>query len=510
MLERTARSRVAARFACGLLPIAALTYACGGSGTDRATPPTQPTEPTQPTLPTSPPVNLAALRIVSGTGQTDTISAILPQPVVVEVHDSTGALAAGRRVRFTGINNVNFAPFGQQNFGNPADVLTDAQGTAQMGVRLGGGAGSAYFLVSVVGLGVPDVPLTFTVTRGGPARVVISPRDTAVPPGGSYTLRVAITDRGGDTIPDLVPTFSATGVSVTSSGQVTVPNTTPLREKIVVSYQQASDSAKVSVYPRIPMVYSRSHVVGDPKGPGDDVAFINTDGTGVSDVAITTDASLAPTSVAATSSVVYYRGDPTTNSKLWIVQPGGTPQLLLSGSTRADAWPRLSPDGAWVYFVRDSSSLWRVKLDGTGLDSLTSLSTRRTYQAPTISPDGRSVAIEDGGGLQIIDVTTKAKRTLAVPCAYPSYSPDGAWFACTTLADVSVMRTDGTGRRVLATFPAYEGLDGYSSLDWTPDGKWLLVMVEYAYAALIEVSSGKLMPLRAALLPIDFQPAFVR
>jgi WD40 repeat protein len=413
-------------------------------------------------------------------------------------------------VRFSGFNLVNFAPVGQQNFGNPADVLTDAQGVAQIGVRLGGAAGTAYFTVSVPGLGVADVPLTFAITRGGPARVVISPRDTAVAPGGSYTLSVAITDQGGDTIPGLVPTFTATGVSVNASGQVTVPNTVPLREKIIVSYLKASDSAKVSVYPRLPMVYARSHVVNDPRGGGSDVVLINTDGTGSTDLATTSDASLAPSSVAATPRVVYYRGDPTANSKLWVVQPGGTPQLLLSGSTRADAWPRLSPDGTWVYFVRDSSSLWRVRLDGTGLDSLTSFTTLRTYQAPTISPDGRTVAIEDRTGLQIVDVTTKAKSTVGATCAYPSYSPDGASFACTTLGDVSVMRTDGTGRRVLARFAPYEGLEPYSSLSWSPDGKWLLVMFEYQYAGLIEVSSGRVMPLRAAIANVDAQPMLVR
>jgi len=510
MADLTGRSHAAARLAGGMMFVAALAYACGGSGSDSATHPTQPTEPTQPAQPSPPAVNLAALRIVSGTGQTDTIWAILPQPLAVEVHDSTGALVAGRRVRFEGINLVNFAPVGQQNFVNPLDVLTDAQGIARVGVRLGGGAGTAPLRVSVPGLGVPDLPVSFTVTRGGPARVVISPRDTAVPPGGSYALSVAITDQGGDTIPGLVPTFSATGVSVTATGQVTVPNTVPLREKIVVSYQNASDSAKVSVYPRLPMVYVRSHVVNDPKGPGKDVAFINTDGTGSTDVATTSDASLAPSAVAATTSVVYYRGDPSADSKLWIVQPGGTPQLLLSGSTRADAWPRLSPDGTWVYFVRDAGSLWRVKLDGTGLDSLTSISTLRTYQAPTVSPDGRSVAIEDRNGLQIVDVTTKAARTLAVPCDYPSYSPDGTSFACTTGGDVSIMRSDGTGRRELAIFSPYAALDSYSSLDWTPDGKWVLVMVRDQYAALVEVSTGQVMPLRAALSAVDFQPMFVR
>jgi hypothetical protein len=159
-----------------------------------------------------------------------------------------------------------------------------------------------------------------------------------------------------------------------------------------------------------------------------------------------------------------------------------------------------------VYFARDDKSLWRVKLDGTGLDSLTSYSTSRSYKAPTVSPDGRSVAVEDGDGLQIVDVATKAKRTVAVPCAYPSYSPDGSYFACTlnnlsSESNVSVMRTDGSGRRVLATFSPYDGPDGFSGVDWTPDGKWLLVTKNVGYAVLIEVSTGELLPLLA--LPTD-------
>jgi hypothetical protein len=504
----SARGMVAS---CSLL-LAALTYACGGGGSDTPTQPTPPpSTPTAPGTPAPPPaVNLAAVRIISGAGQTDTISAILSQPLVVEIRDSTGALAAARPVRFTGFGNLDVAPLGQQNFSFSNTVVTDATGRAQIQVKLGAALGTAYLAVAVAGLGV-SANVTFTATRGAPAKFTISPRDTAVSPGGSYTLRVLeITDRGGNPIPGLVPTFSATGVSVTSSGQVTVPSTAPLRAKIVVSYQQASDSAKVSVYPRIPMVIARHDMADNAgTGPGSTVVLINSDGTGSTDVARTTDVSLFPSSVAATPSVVYYRGDLTSNSKVWVVQPNAAPRLLLPGQTRPEAWPRLSPDGTWVYFVRDQKSLWRVKLDGTGLDSLTSFTTSWTYHAPTISPDGRSVAIDDEVGLQIIDVATKAKSILPVTCAHPGYSPDGTYFACTGSRDVSVVRTDGTGRRVLATFGEYDGPDGYSGADWTPDGKWLLVTFRYSYVALVEVSTSTVLPLRGLPNPL-FQALFVR
>ena len=481
------------------------TYACGGGASDVTAHPTLPPPP-----PPAPPADLSALKIIAGDGQTDTISAVLPQALVVEVRDSTGASAAGRPVRFTAFGNLDVAPLGLQNWNFSNTIPTDTAGRARIQVKLGVTAGAAYLSAAVTSLGL-SATVSYTVLRGAPAKFEFSPRDTAVPPGGSYTLDVKqITDRGGNPLPGLVPTFSASDAVVTSSGQVTVSNTAPQRTKIVVSYQQASDTAKVSVYPRLPMILARHDMVrSDGSGPGSTVVLINSDGTGSTDVARTSDVSLSPSSVASTQSVVYYRGDPSANSKVWVAQPSATPRLLLPGETRPEAWPRLSPDGTWVYFVRDEKSLWRARLDGTGLDSLTSSTTTWAFQAPAISPDGRSVAIHDQDGLQVIDVTTKAKRVLPVSCVHPGYSPDGAYIACTTSGEVSIVRSDGTGRRTLATYGEYDGPDGYSGVDWTPDGKWLLVTYQYSYAALLEVSSATVVPLRALPSPM-FQALFVR
>ena len=469
-----------------------------------------PSTPSTPSGPQTPPVvDLSAVRIIAGAEQTDTILTVLPQPLVVEVRDSTGALAGGRPVRFTALGNLDVAPLGLQNWNFSNTIPTDATGRAQIQVKLGAIADTASLTIAVASLG-QSATASYSVLRGAPAKFVISPRDTAVPPGGSYMLKVLeITDQGGNAIPGLVPTFTASRVGVTSSGQVTVPGTAPLRARIVVSYQQAFDSAKVSVYPRIPMVITRHDVVLDGGPGGVSVVLINSDGTGSTDLTFTTDASISPSSVAATPSVVYYRGDPSTTSKVWVVRPETPPRLLLPGQTRPEAWPRLSPDGGWVYFVRDQKSLWRVKLDGTGLDSLASFTTNWIYQAPTISPDGRSVAIHDEDGLQIIDVDTKAKRILPVTCVHPAYSPDGASIACTTASAISVMRADGTGRRVLVTYGEYGGPDGYSGVDWTPDGKWLLVTVDYSNAALVEVSTGTVLPLRGLPNSVS-QSLFVR
>jgi Tol biopolymer transport system component len=237
------------------------------------------------------------------------------------------------------------------------------------------------------------------------------------------------------------------------------------------------------------------------------VVLVNSDGTGSTTLATTSDLWIAPSSVAATSSVVFHQGDPSTNGKIWVVQPGGTSRLLLSGVTRPESWPRLSPDGVWVYFVRDMRTLWRAKLDGSALDSLTSFTPPQVYRAPTISPDGNSVAIEDGNGLKIVDMPTKATRTLSVTCPNPGYSPDGAFFACAGSQVISIVRTDGTGQRVVAQFSDGRTADPMTGLDWTPDGKWIFALV-YG-PTLIEVSSGSLIAMTAVNGNV-FQPSLVR
>jgi hypothetical protein len=444
------------------------------------------------------------VRVVAGGGQTDTILATLPQALVVEIHDSVGVLVRGALVNFSPVVDRNgiagvLVSTDQKYFSISAGSVLDAQGRAKVLVKLNSVAGTARLEVAAPGTGAIDT-LTFVVKPGAPAKFAIAPRDTSVAPGTGYALRVAVADQFLNPITGPVATFSATGVSVTSTGQVTAPTTTA-RGRILVSYQRLTDSAFVSVGPRFPMVINRS------SGAGGAVVLINSDGSGSTTLATNSDNSLAPSSVAATPSVVFYRGDPTTSGRVWVVQPNGIPQLLVPGETRAEGWPRLSPDGAWVYFVRDSRSLWRVHLDGSGLDSLTSFSAPRVYRAPTVAPDGRSAAVEDVNGLQIVDVVTKTSRLLSANCAGPAYSPDGAYFACATSTDVSVVRTDGTGQRVVSA-AGIGGPDELSGLDWTPDGKWILAKLSGKFA-LIEVSSGTVLPL-TGLGPDVLQGSFVR
>jgi hypothetical protein len=497
MTTRTGRLGVSLRVLCGNLLIAVLAYACGadhGFATDPA-------------------ATIGPIVIISGLDQSDTVAARPAEPLVIEIRDSTSKRVVGATVQFRSIIDpldprrvpfVFVAPPNEAVYTSLASDVTDSLGRARTFLTYGFEPGTALLEVSVPQLGVVDT-LVFSAVHGAPARLSIAPADTSVAAGGTYQLRAVISDQYFNPIDGLAPSFSATGVAVSPTGQVTVPSTVPLRGKIVVSYAALSDSAGVSVVPRFPMIIVR----------GGKVERINSDGSGSTTLAATPYAQLSPSSVPSTSTVVFYEGYPGSDAKLWGVQPGGMPQLVIRGATSADAWPRLSPDGTWVYFVRNLTTLWRVKLDGTGLDSLTSftspLDNVQGYDsAPTISPDGHSVAIGDGNGIKIIDVATKAASTLPVTCGFPRYSPDGGFFACASQGDVSIVGTDGTGARVVAQFPDGDGPDMYSGVDWSPDGKWLVMMPRASWPAiLIEVSTGTKIPL-TGLGGQYSQPSFVR
>jgi Tol biopolymer transport system component len=470
---------------------ASFAVSCGGSGA--------PTEPT-------PVVDRTPIRVVAGAGQTDTVLATLPQALIVEVRDTTGKLSPGRTVRFTAITLpagttgavVRLSPLDQQAFGPFSSNDTDAQGRAKTLVQMGTVAGTASLEISVPELGVSDT-ISFSVKPGAPARLNVAPRDTTIQPAATYALRSAVTDQFSNPIAGLAPTYSATSVSVSPSGQVTAGSTFAAGT-IVATFGKVADTVRVSVLPQLPMVANRWGTV----------VVVNSDGTGEKAVVTTSDWSLSPHSVKTTPSIVYYTGDPYYSGKVWVVEPGAVPRRLLPTASGFEAWPRLSPDGVWVYFVRNNNTLWRAHLDGTSLDSLGTVNSTQIHRAPTISPDGSKVAVQDTAGVKVIDVATKTATIVSTTCGEPRYSPDGASFACLNSRVIVVMKTDGTGARSVAPLGGYsDGWEELSGPDWTADGKWIVSFVGGQGPVMFEVATGASFPLSKLANPYP-QPSFVR
>ena len=481
----------------GFLTAAALVLACRSDGTTSVPPP--PTE--------------LQFRVVAGGGATDTIEARLLQALIVEIRDSTLQLARGKTIRFEALPaddpsrqdepTILVKPLDGNQYANLGVDVTDSLGRAQMLIALGSVAGQARLSVHVPEFGRVDT-VTYTVKSGKPTNLIIGTRDTTVQPNATYSLNATLLDRFTNPTSGESPTYSAgPGVASVSAGGVVTVGSTFAAGHIIVRWQNVTDTARVSVVERLPLVGFRYN---------HGVLLINTDGTGFRMIATPSQfGSLSPHAVKATNDVVYYQADPFYNASVWLVTPGGG-ERMLAGSVngfRYASWPRWAPDARWVYFVGSRQfggmHLWRIAPDGSQLDSIAKVAYPSIFVAPTISPDGTTAAINDGPALQLVDIATKSSRHLAVTCGMPRYSPDGRRFACLTQDRLSVVNVDGSGSPALNISPFIES----GGVDWSPDGNWLIVNQVDAGPQLINANDGRVLNLRNLGVG-TFQLSFVR
>ena len=129
---------------------------------------------------------------------------------------------------------------------------------------------------------------------------------------------------------------------------------------------------------------------------------------------------------------------------LWRVGVNGAaaPERLIA-STRVDALPRHSPDGARIAFVSNrsgDSELWVAQRDGGNAVRLTT--TGRARGGPAWSPNGAAIAYEHQSGARsavaIVDVATRTARPAAASvtdAVAPSWSRDGRWLYLSSRRD---------------------------------------------------------------------------
>ncbi|MFF4502757.1 amidohydrolase family protein [Streptomyces sp. NPDC001401] len=139
--------------------------------------------------------------------------------------------------------------------------------------------------------------------------------------------------------------------------------------------------------------------------------------------------------------------------------------------------PALSPDGRQIAFAA-LNSLWLAgSSDGLPPRRLRTASRTRYLLAPAWAPDGRSlVYADDRDGLLGVyrhDLATGEETALATGGrVHPALSPDGQRLACIDLTGRLLVRDLASGaERVLATPLGGGGLPGRPS--WSPDGRHL-------------------------------------
>ena len=457
-----------------------------------------------------------SITLISGFGVTDTVSAQLASPLVVEVRDSSGALVGpGTIVRFTGVANLwavpemLVRPLRWPYYSDSIVAETDADGRASVLVQCGTLPGTARIAVSVPARSIVDTA-RFTVLPGNAAGIAIQPSDTAIYVGRTVMLRAAVVDRYGNVRSAATATYSGTGsgISVTSAGVVTA--TAIGRYSVTGTVGTTTGSASISVVPqgRLTAVHS---VPATPLR----IVAVDLDGSNYRSLTSVNvrDMGPEPRWLSGTNNIVYSEFDGTIQ-KLRTVDPDGRVATFLPNppstmTHQAQASP--SAGAPIVYFsaydTRCSAlgyCLHRSARDGSNVELLGSFTPNGIgFGQPSASPDGSKVAFNGAGSIRVFDYTTKVLSSWAVTGAYPSWSPDGTSivFATSDLGPLGIMNPDGTNVR---TIPTGNRLYRQSAIGWSPDSKW--VIAHRAVLAspgadvtpvldLVNVATGQVLPL---------------
>jgi hypothetical protein len=171
---------------------------------------------------------------------------------------------------------------------------------------------------------------------------------------------------------------------------------------------------------------------------------------------------------------------------------------------------RYSVDGAWIWYSAGSEwpavDLWRVRSDGTGAPERMGPGEQpppgfsyNLYWQAIAYADNKTVGYLDGGWFyHLLDLTTGKDIAVGGSAHGPHYSPVRdlvAYVPDDASHAVWVMRPDGSGARQIVDSPDI----GAGSVDWSPDGQWMLS--SSTSAALINYATGLVLPLRFSCEP---------
>lgn len=480
---RTVRVSLAGLATMGVL------VACGGDGPSSPTPPVA-----------------RGIRIISGANVTDSVGTKLAAPLIVEVRDSTGAIAPlATVVRFETVlrdqlYEATLAPLSSDTYAGFASGTTDASGRAGAFVAFGTRPGTVRVAISVPTLGLSDTA-RFTISVGGPARLALSPHDTSVFVGKTFTVQARSFDRFSNARPDTITyAIGGTGASVTSAGVVTAIAVG--RHWLRATAKSLVDSVQFGVVPRGTLaafdINAQRIITIDLEGGNFAVRTRAPDG-GIG---------VRPRWVPGTNDIIYSAfGD--LYQELRVVDPAGATRpflaVLPAGITHA-ADPAPSANGAWVYFAAHNSAcasgdycLHRARSDGTGVESMagTRSMTQRSFR-PSPSPDGRQVAFQyDEPGesrIQVLNADQQLRSSWSVPGVSPAWSPDGLRIAYVNgEGDVLVIAPDGKEQKTIFEGPGYTiGRE----VSWSPDSQWILYR-GIEGALLLSVQTGERIPVNA-------------
>lgn len=469
-----------------------------------------------------PPKGTPGITIVSGAGVSDTIDALLPQPLVVQVNGSNGRPLANAEVGFfsTAIAEgstqptVVVSPTRGTGGGVYAVERTDEEGRAAVRVRMARHAMQGGVIVAVPELD-DGVVASYTILPGAPRAVSSEPADTVVLAGGSFALRAGARDRHGNLRDAQGVAFRVASGPVTVGGS-TVQGTGVGRAAVVAELAGTSDTTWVSVVPDATIAAYTAVMISNQTSS---IYTLRLDGSNVVKLATTGAGdgygATMGSAWSADGARLYYHDSNTDHTRsLFVLELAtGASRRLLPEADRMleEGWPRFA--GGWVYFEGGSFDdrqlgttrdplVYRVRPDGTGKEQVIPWDRIGTARQGVPSPDGSRVAFIGSFftpmPLHVLDVASGEVRSLGVAALSPRWHPGGEILYVARgdgidgAGQIRAIRPDGTGDRAV-TQP---GTKFAAHFDLSPDGAYLIASTDQGVLTLVQAATGVEMPIR--------------
>lgn len=183
------------------------------------------------------------------------------------------------------------------------------------------------------------------------------------------------------------------------------------------------------------------------------------------------------------ATAVFIKSD---GSNLFLQNTASLETKPLPGTLNNDYHPVWSADGKWIVLVRGSQGIYIIHPDGTGLTSLSKQPALISSPAGWM-PDNQHLVITtlgaEGSTVQIVDSAGGAMQKQFVinnrKGGFVQLSPDGKRLSFAEMTfglssyGIYVANLDGTGKRLVAGLSSGD----VSATTWSPDGKWLALVV---------------------------------
>ncbi|MES2952129.1 MAG: hypothetical protein V4858_26685 [Pseudomonadota bacterium] len=216
--------------------------------------------------------------------------------------------------------------------------------------------------------------------------------------------------------------------------------------------------------------------------------------------------------------IAYSSRSDANRSDIWVIQKDGTGLTRLTSDLSGNWQPTWSPDGTKIAFVSNrlgSKDLWIMNADGSAPSRVIALPGQENH--PSFSPDGSEIVFShtvDQASLKIVKVDGTGLRTLTSGSATdwnPNWSKYGIVFSAERsspdISKIWVVQADGTGLRQVGDIATTAPV-------WMPDGRILFSNQPENSAALTAVSifdpktgtKQVITTVQGYLTPIDIRP----